>query len=127
MKNPFKKSSIVDTVINVGLGGAANVAMDYAVENIDALKSLDDTTVNIIKIGVGAVAGSMVSNRYARAAADGLATVGASDLIKSYISTSAKPSSGVPFMGAGRIHAGQRGFRVARKSVRGTGEVPFMN
>ena len=75
MKNPFKKSSIVDTVINVGVGGAANVAMDYAVENIDALKSLGLTTVNIIKIGVGAVVGSMVNNKYARAAADGLVTV----------------------------------------------------
>ena len=125
MKNPFKKSSIVDTVINVGLGGAANVAMDYAVENIDALKSLGDTTVNFIKIGLGALAGSMVSNRYARAAADGLATVGASDLIKSYISPT--PASGVPFMGAGRIHAGQRGFRVGRKAVRGAGSVPFMS
>ena len=125
MKNPFKKSSIVDTVINVGVGGAANVAMDYAVENIDALKSLGLTTVNIIKIGVGAVVGSMVNNKYARAAADGLATVGASDLIKSYITDGS--TSGVPFMGTGRIHPGQRGFRVARKSVRGMGDVPFMN
>ena len=125
MKNPFKKSSIVDTVVNVGLGGAANVAMDYAVENIDALKSLGSTTVNIIKIGVGAVVGSMITNKYARAAADGLATVGASDLIKSYITDGG--TSGVPFMGTGRMTPGQRGFRVARKPVRGTGEVPFMS
>ena len=121
---PFKKSSIVDTVINVGVGGAANVAMDYAVENIDFLKSLGDTTVNIIKIGVGALAGSMVSNRYARAAADGLATVGASDLIKSYITTA--PASGVPFMGTGRTRTGQKNFRIV-KPARGTGRVPFMS
>lgn len=119
MKNPFKKSSILDTVINVGIGGGANVAMDYAVENIDALKSLGSTTVNAIKIGLGAVAGSMVTNKYLRAAADGLATVGVSDLIKSYIS--ATPTEGVPFIGRPRL--GQRSFR----NVRGTKGVSAVN
>ena len=36
-KNPFKKSSIIDTVVNVGVGGAANVAIDYVVEQVDAI------------------------------------------------------------------------------------------
>ena len=27
-KNPFKKSSIIDTAINVGTGGAANALID---------------------------------------------------------------------------------------------------
>ena len=126
MKNPFKKSSIVDTLINVGVGGAANAAMDYAVANVDMLSGLDAQTVNFIKIGVGAFGGSMVSSKYARAGFDGLATVGASDLIKSYIggeSAAAEPATetpaGVPFIG--KIRMGQRGFR----SVRGTGEVAF--
>lgn len=124
MKNPFKKSSITDTLINVGVGGAANAAMDYAVANVEALASLGETTVNLIKIGVGALGGSMVSSKVARAGFDGLATVGASDLIKSYI-TPAAPASGAPFIG--RVRAGQRGFRVARKGVRGTGALPFMS
>ena len=124
MKNPFKKSSIVDTLINVGVGGAANAAMDYAVANVDMLSGLDAQPVNFIKIGVGAFGGSMVSSKYARAGFDGLATVGASDLIKSYIGgESAEPApattEGVPFIG--KIRMGQRGFR----SVRGTGEVAF--
>ena len=29
MSKVFKKSSIVDTLVNVGIGGGANVAMDY--------------------------------------------------------------------------------------------------
>ena len=127
MKNPFKKSSITDTLINVGVGGAANAAMDYAVANVEALASLGETTVNLIKIGVGALGGSMVSSKVARAGFDGLATVGASDLIKSYITPAEeqKQIPGVPFIG--RVRAGQRGFRVARKGVRGTGALPFMS
>ena len=85
MKNPFKKSSIVDTVVNVGIGGAANVAVDYVFGSVDALATLGDTTKNAIKIAAGAIAGSMISNKYARAAADGIAVVGASNLIASYL------------------------------------------
>ena len=115
MKNPFKKSNIVDTLINVGIGGGANVAMDYAVENIDALKSLGETTTNLIKIGVGVLAGTMVSNKYLRAAADGVATVGASNLVKSYIA----PTAGLPEGTIGRLRMGQRGFRRATRRVAG--------
>lgn len=128
MKSPFSKSSIVDTVVNVGLGGAANVAMDYAVENVDALKSLDEQTVNIVKIAVGAIGGSMMSGKYAkytRPAFDGIATVGAANLIKSYITTdggdttTTEPGAGgVNFMGK----VAKRGFK---KGVRGLGAVTF--
>lgn len=118
MKNPFKKSSIIDTVINVGVGGAANVAMDYIFSQVDALASLEPTTKNIVKIVAGAVGGSMVSNKYVRAAADGVATVGVSNLIVSYISTeeTAAPETAAPAgLAKGTIgrayRMGQRGFR----------------
>lgn len=126
MKNLFKKSSIVDTLVNVGIGGAANVAMDYAVTNIGALASLGDTTVNAIKIAVGALAGSMTSNKYLRAATDGIATVGVSNLVKGYIGgdeAGAEVPAGVPFIG--KVKTGQRNFRIAR-DTRGAGAVPFM-
>lgn len=129
MKNPFKKSSIIDTVINVGIGGAANAAMDYAVANVEALASLGETTVNAIKIGVGAIGGSMVSGKYARAGFDGLATVGASDLIKSLINNSEPKSetpAGVPFIGK-TVHMGQRGWKRGFGKSKGTGVVPFMS
>lgn len=122
MKNPFKKSAITDTLVAVGVGGAANAAMDYAVANISALASVADYS-NYIKLGVGVLGGTMVSGKVARAAFDGLATVGASDIIKGLIAgETPAPTEGVPFIGAARRRMGQRGFR----SVRGTGAVPFM-
>lgn len=118
MKNPFKKSSIIDTAINVGVGGAANVAMDYVFANVDALASLEPMTKNIVKIVAGAVGGSMVSNKYVRAAADGVATVGVSNLIASYIGAeeTTTPETAAPAgLAKGTIgrayRMGQRGFR----------------
>lgn len=118
MKNPFKKSSIIDTAINVGVGGAANVAMDYVFSRVDALASLEPMTKNIVKIVAGAVGGSMVSNKYVRAAADGVATVGVSNLIASYIGAeeTVTPETAAPAgLAKGTIgrayRMGQRGFR----------------
>lgn len=131
MKTPFKKSSIVDTVVNIGLGGAANAAMDYVVESVPTLQSLGETTTNIIKIGVGAVAGSMLTNKYARAAADGLAVVGASDLIKGYIqgATTPNPAPNPGGNGTGRVaFMGNPGikYRGFKKGAGMVGTVPFM-
>jgi hypothetical protein len=129
MKNPFKKQSIVDTIINVGIGGAANVAMDYVFTMLpaDTVGTLEDSTKNIIKIAAGALAGSMISGKYARAAADGIATVGAANLIAGLITddkkdTDPKTTQGVPFIGyPGRnLKMGQRGFKGR------VGAVPFM-
>lgn len=103
-KNPFKKKGITDTLVNVGIGGAANVAMDYAVSKIDALSSLDSTTINAIKIGVGVLGGTMTTNKMLRAAVDGIATVGVSNLVAGLMSdTSTKGSSGIPSSTIGRI------------------------
>lgn len=132
MKNPFKKSSITDTLMNVGLGGAANVGFDYLYK----LTGLDlgETTKNAIKIAVGAVGGSMVSSKPLRAAADGIAVVGVSNLISGLIDgddetggsnagsgdETATPA-GVPFIG----RTGQKGFR--REYGKKVGKVPFMS
>ena len=125
MKSPFKKKSIVDSAINVGVGGAANVAFDYLYAQLpaDTLASIGvsaDTLKNAIKIAGGVLAGTMISNRYARAAADGIATVGVSNLVDSLINDEEGGTSGtgrVPFIGKVR-RTGQRNFRVA-----GTGKV----
>jgi hypothetical protein len=122
-KNPFKKSSIADTVINVSVGGAANVAIDYLVDQVEALKGLGDTTINVAKIVSGAVVGSMVSNKIARAAADGVAVVGVSNLISGLISdssSSTEGSNGLPYGTIGRVIPGNRAYRRARaKKVSG--------
>lgn len=126
MKNPFKKSSIKDTVVAVGVGGAANVGFDY-LYNLTGL-SLGETTKNAIKIAGGAILGSMVSSKIARAAADGIAVVGVSDLIASYVggstSTATAVTTGLPEGTIGKIRLGQRGFRRAR--VAGLAGADFM-
>ena len=130
MKNPFKKQSVIDTLVNVGIGGAANVAFDYAAAKIDALASLEEPTKNAIKIGIGVLGGTMIRNKYARAAVDGIATVGVSNLVSSYITDApaTESASGLPYgtiSGVGRsMRLGQRGFRRAR--VAGVGGADFM-
>lgn len=125
-KNPFKRQSIIDTVINVGIGGAANVAIDYVVNSVDAIKSLGDTTVNAAKIAIGAIAGSMVSNKMLRAACDGIATVGVSNLVAGLMEDQAAPASGLPYGTIGRVRPGNRAYRrahVRRVSGVNTGAV----
>lgn len=129
MKNPFKKSAILDTVVNVGIGGAANVAMDYAFVKIDYLAGLGATAKKAIKIAVGAIGGAMTNNKYLRAAADGIATVGASELINDYINPT-ETTDGLPdgtiAGGCGRVRRmGQRGFR--RAKVAGVQGADFMS
>lgn len=119
MKNPFKKQSIMDTIVNVGIGGAANVAIDYVVSQVEAIQSLGDTTINALKIAGGAVVGSMVSNKMARAAADGVATVGVSNLIAGLMAETTpgngEGSSGLPYGTIGRVRLGNRAYRRSRR------------
>lgn len=134
MKKVFQKQSIVDTLTNVGIGGAANVAIDYLITMLPAetQAQVQGTTKNIIKIALGAIGGSMATNKYLRAATDGIAVVGVSDWVNELMTGEEEKNAnkggengtgGAPFIGTGRIRTGQRGFR---KSVRGTGSVAFM-
>lgn len=115
----------MDTVVNVGIGGAANVAIDYVVSQVEAIQSLGDTTINAAKIALGAVVGSMVSNKMLRAACDGVATVGVSNLVSGLLAD-ATPASGMPYgtIGlpkdtVGRIIPGNRAYRRAHRKVSG--------
>ena len=123
MKNPFKKQSIMTTVVNVGVGGAANVGFNYLYDQIGL--GWGETAKNAIKIAGGAILGSMVKNQYLRAAADGIAVVGVSDLVASYVggtTTTTSTPAGLPNGMIGRIRLGQKGFH--RASVRGVGDTP---
>lgn len=122
-KNPFKKSSIADTLINVGVGGAANVAVDYVMDQVDAVATMDETTKNVVKIVSGAVVGGMISNKYGRAAADGIAVVGVSNLISGLMDkqavTTSEQASGLPDGTiSGHIKVGSSAYR---RSVRKNG------
>ena len=120
----------MDTVVNVGVGGAANAGLDYAFANIDFLGSVA-AYKNVIKIAGGAIMGSMVKNKYLRAAADGIATVGVSSIVASYLpgaeESGATVAAGLPqgtIANVGRIRLGQRGFRRGR--VAGLAGADFM-
>lgn len=120
-KNPFKKKSLTDTLMNVVIGGAANVTIDYVWEQVDALQPYDEYK-HIAKIVGGALAGSMVSAPWARAAADGIATVGVSNLIAGYLEKDGKdkdpdpdPSKGPGGLPGGTIGA-LRGYRYGKSS-----------
>ena len=137
MKNPFKKSAIVDTLMNVGVGGAANAVFDAGAALISQYASLEDTTKNAVKIALGAIAGTMISgnktwHKVGRAAADGIATVGVSELIKPYAEQLASKvtgddaaTAGLPEGTIGRIRMGQRGF-ARRARVAGVTGASFM-
>lgn len=117
MKNPFKKQGIVTTVISTMVGGAANVAADYIISNVEALAGVDAMYINGGKVLAGALIGSMSKNKYVHAAADGMAVVGASALIDSLINSteSGDTTSGLPRGTVGRVTAGDRYFQ-RRKS-----------
>lgn len=111
----------MDTVVNVGVGGAANVAIDYVVSQVDAIQQLGDTTINAAKIALGAVAGSMVSNKFLRAACDGIATVGVSNLVKGLMESAPNQegAAGLPYGTIGRVIPGNRAYRRAARKVSG--------
>ncbi len=130
-KNPFKKQSIVDTAINVGIGGAANVAIDYVVTEFidtDAANPIDENLINGVKFGLGVIGGTMVSNKMVRAALDGVAVVGVSNLIAGLMKdTDDGKSSGVPYGTVGRIQMGMPKYIKAvnsgkAKAVTGAGK-----
>ena len=92
-KNPFKKDSIIDTAINVGTGGAANALVDMAVNSV--FPNADPMYINIGKFAGGVILGSMAGkNQMLRAAVDGVATVGVSNLVSSLVADGFSSGSG---------------------------------
>lgn len=128
MAKLFQKANILTTLMNVGIGGAANVAMDTVVANVEALKSLDPKWLQGIKIAVGVLGGSLTSNKVLRAATDGIATVGASELVSGLINSEDTPGGGNDGTAGlspgtiGRLRLGNHSF-MRRNRVSGIPEV----
>lgn len=127
IKNPFKKQSIVDTLTNTAIGGAGNVVFDYAWDaaGLDKTFAGEDgkgdvsTIKNAIKLVGGAIAGSMVSNKYVRAMTDGFAVVGASNLVSGLITP--KETTGLPEGTIGKIRRyGNPEYAQRMRAARGT-------
>lgn len=108
----------MQTITNTVIGGAANVGANYVIANVDALATVDPMYINGGKIVVGALLGSMSKNKYVHAAADGMAVVGASELIDSLLTETTNGStttSGLPRGTVGRATAGDRYFKANAK------------
>lgn len=123
--NPFKKENVMDTAIKVGIGGAANVALDYIINSVDAIKDVDSKIINGVKFVAGTVGSAMLSDKMAKAALDGVAVVGVSNLVSSLMSddTTEEKTSGVPAGTVGRIRVvpGHTQYaKAVKKSVSGT-------
>ena len=113
-KNPFKTKNITDALINVGIGGAANVGVDYICTRY--LSTTEQDTIDLVKGIGGAVGSTMVGNRFIKAAFDGIAVAGFSSYIRSQMADSfaeaaaeaaaekaAEGTSGVPYGTVGRV------------------------
>ena len=127
MKNPFKLNNVLSSAAALAIGGGANVLADYAIEQI-GLSEKNKKYVNAGKIVIGAVGGSMINGKkygWLKSAMDGIAIVGASDLINGLVNDE-EPTSGLPEGTIGRIRLGQRGFRPASRRVAGLGGASFM-
>ncbi|MBO7736072.1 MAG: hypothetical protein J6S67_26110 [Methanobrevibacter sp.] len=116
MKKFMKKQNVVDTAVNLALGGGANVAIDYVVSSIDALSDIDERYINAGKLVIGAVGSSMVSNKMAKSALDGIAIVGASNLIKSLMGGETSVDGGATGVPAGTVGRLIGRARMPRKS-----------
>lgn len=112
-----KKSGAIDTLVNVGIGGAANVAIDYAVAQFDALSSQTQTVKNAVKIAAGVIGGSMVKNKYLKSGLEGIAVCGVAQLVADQLAENTT-TSGLPAGTIGRVRMGNRYFRGSR-GVRG--------
>ena len=87
------------------------------------------TVKSAVKLVGGAVLGSMTSNKYLRAMADGFGVVGASELVDNLISgtlnegsgdETSKGSEGLPTDTIGRIRRPQYGSKAYARRKRGT-------
>ena len=119
----FNTKSVIATGTAVLAAGAGSAVADWALAKWDVIPAEYAQYTNIGKVIVGAVAGSMMTNQIAKSAFDGIATVGAANLVKGWLpevataeETTATPA-GLANGTIGRLRMGQRGFR--RAAVRG--------
>lgn len=116
-KNPFSLGKALDVAKNVAIGGGANVAIDFAWEQIEAVQGYEKYK-DLGKLVLGSVVGAMLKpGSLGRIATDGIATVGASNFIQGIIDgknifgdSSTVSTEGLPNGTIGRIRYGSKRF-----------------
>lgn len=123
----FNAKSAIATGTSVFFAGAGSAAADWALAKWDVIPAEYAQYTNIGKVLVGAVVGSMAKNQIVKSAFDGIATVGAANLVAGWLpedetnKETATPA-GLPEGMIGKLRMGQRGFR--RAAVRGVNATP---
>lgn len=117
----FNSKSAIATGTSVFFAGAGSAAADWALAKWDVIPAEYAQYTNIGKVLVGAVVGSMAKNQIVKSVFDGIATVGAANLVEGWLPTEAKATEGLPEGMIGRLRMGQRGFR---RGVRGVNATP---
>lgn len=134
MFKKFKMNSAISNATAMALAGAAGAGVDWALKKYDVIPGdWDETVVNAAKVLGGAVLASMVDSKtlygIPKAVGDGIATVGAYNLVAGWLPTETKESAAAaagidPQSMIGRIRMGQKGFRKA--GIRGVNGAAFM-
>lgn len=123
----FNTKSVIATGTAVLAAGAGSAVADWLLAKYDVIPAEYAEYTNVGKVLIGAVAGSMMTNQIAKSAFDGIATVGAANLVAGWLPTETKepaaPAAGLPEGTIGRIRMGQKGFR---KAIRGVNGAAFM-
>lgn len=122
----FNTKSAIATGTSVFFAGAGSAVADWLLAKYDVIPADYQQYTNIGKVIVGAVAGSMIKNQIAKSAFDGIATVGAANLVAGWLpedqTKETSTPAGLPEGMIGRLRMGQRGFR--RAAVRGVNATP---
>lgn len=125
----FNTKSVIATGTAVLAAGAGSAVADWLLAKYDVIPAEYAEYTNVGKVLIGAVAGSMLTNQIAKSAFDGIATVGAANLVAGWLPTDtpkddpAKPATGLPEGTIGRLRMGQKGFR---RGIRGVNGAVFM-
>ena len=134
----FNLNSALSNATAMVFAGAGSAGVDWLLKKYDVIPGdWDETIVNAVKVAGGALLASMVDSKtlygIPKAAGDGIATVGAYNLVAAMLPEAEEKKPGdddtktpgyLPEGTIGRIRMGQRGFRRAR--VAGVQGADFM-
>ena len=133
----FNTKSVIATGTAVLVAGAGSAVADWLLAKYDVNPAEYQDYTNIGKVVLGAIGGSMITNQIAKSAFDGIATVGAANLVTGFLpngattgsettsieTTSTETPSGLPKGTIGRVKMGNKAFK---RGVRGVAGADFM-
>lgn len=130
----FNTKAAIKTGTSVLVGGVGSAVADWLLDKYQIVPAEYQQYTNLGKVILGAIAGSMVKNEMVKSAFDGIATVGAANLVAEYMpdnttttTTTTTAPAGLPKGTIGDLRLGQRGFRRGAKRVSGLAGADFMS